>query len=156
MAIYVPNIDKWVSHYTSKSANPANLFSNPNSFSSQNNVGLASESFMSVSKVEPTATPPTVPATGITPALRSVSESEGTLQQAMLQAKRSQIENRQAMKNSSPIDYRGSVKVSKKKNNNNKKKKKPAAGKKNNNNKKKQLFGTPGDIFKTKVSAKRK
>jgi len=150
MSIYVPNIDRWVNHYTAKSGGHVKLVADPKVMSVGTNVGLATESYMSVSKVEPTRPLPPVPMTGTTSALRTVAPSEGTLQRAMFDAKRSKLEEQKAMANAAAPDYRKSSKKGKKNNKNKQNfRKSPTL-------KKKHLFGTPGDIFKTKSDSKLK
>jgi len=147
MALYIPNINSWINHFTRKSHDKVQLLADPNAIDTGNgNVGLAMENFMPMSQVEPQRPSPVVPTTGTT-ALRTIAPSEGTLQQAMLDAKRTQIENRHEMANTYAPDYRKSTK-SKGKN-----KGKGEAGRKRKLTKK-ELFGTPGDIFKTKLDSK--
>lgn len=149
MALYVPNINRWINHYTDKSGSNVNLVADAKSISNGDNVGLATESFMTVSKVEPTAPLPPVPSTNSTSALRNFTLAESALQQAVFAAKRSEIEREKTMPNTGGAAHISkAVKVKRKQNSTN--------GRKVPKIKKKDLFGTPGDIFKTKLDSKGK
>ena len=110
---------------------------------------------MFVSKVEARAPAPSVPSTGIPIGLRTVSSAEGSVQEAMFDARRAQIEMSQTTA-ANPANRRVYP-------NKHKQKTKASTGKQNSKNKgkgkatptrkrkQKELFGTPGDIFKNKV-----
>ena len=119
------------------------------------NQGLADESDMFVSKVEPRAPRPDVPATGGIPAaLRTVSSSQGSVQEAMFDAKRAQIQMAQTAAANPANRNKTKSKTSTGKKQTQKKQHKPKSKGKatpKNRRKHKDLFGTPGDIFKYKL-----
>ena len=151
---YVQDVSRWLDHYKAKHSYNAMLTANSDNFSTPTTKGLAQESNMFVSKVEPRGPRPPVPSTGTPAALRTVSTSQGSLQQAMFDAKRAKIEMKQTPTVSGGRQsYKG--KVNRATSNNSKgkaKTKKDTKVKtvkgKGSRNRHKDLFGSPGDIFK--------
>ena len=94
---YVQDVSKWLNHFKSKTSFNDMLVANHDTSSATNtNQGLAQESDMFVTKVEPRGARPPVPSTGIPIALRTVSSSEASVQEAMFDANRDQIDMTQA------------------------------------------------------------
>ena len=96
---YVQDVTQWVNYYRKHAGNKLNA-SAPNQDSALNNVknssGLAQEGSMSVLKVEPRGPAPPVPSTGPSAALNTITTSEASLQQAIYDAKRAQIQQSKA------------------------------------------------------------
>ena len=158
---YVQDVNKWVDHYKSKHSYNAMLKRNSDNFdnfATSTTKGVAQESNMFVSKVEPRGPMPQVPSTATPAALRTVSTSQGALQQALYDAKREQIEMKQT---NSLTGGRKAYNLGVKRSTSTSTKGKPKAKKdtkvkkvqgKGSRNKKRELFGTPGDIFKKKTT----
>ena len=152
---YVQDVSKWINYYNRHGTSNVNVAKPTENQHVAENTGMAQESTMSVNKVEPRGPPPPAPHTGPSASLQNVTPSHESVVQAAYTAKRVQIENNQ-------LKGRKSGKNGKTK----KKKKKIGKGgggggggvhkllKKNT--KKKYLFGTPGDIFKSKNNKKKK
>ena len=151
---YVQDVSKWLNHFKSKQSFNDMLVANHDTSSATSTTqGLAQESDMFVTKVEPRGPRPPVPSTGIPVALRTVSSSQASVQEAMFDAKRAQIGMAQvtAAKSSNRTIRKPKSKPgtnSKKKQNKTKVKGKATPKRRR---KPKDLFGTPGDIFNSKV-----
>ena len=142
---YVQDVAKWISYYNRNGTSNSNVAKPPESLYVSDNVGLAQESNMSVSKVEPRGAPPKAPHTGPSASLQNVTPSQESVVQAAYTAKRDRIQMNQS--NGRPVGQgvkkkvaRGSVTKARKK----------------KVKHKKALFGTPSDIFKVKNSFKNK
>ena len=178
MTPYVQNVTKWISHYEPKNNTDVNVTPPNDSQFTNNNGSLAQEGHMNVAQVETKGPPPTVPSTGQPTALKTVSTSQAAVQQAVFDAKRDEIEKSESQ---SSVSYDANTKKKKRKPHKKastqhmKKKASSSYNKvKSKNNlgtvsktikksKKKDTFfdksallGTPGDIFKSKISKKKK
>lgn len=149
---YVQNVSKWIQHYNpAGNADPHVSVPNDNPNSGET-TGLAQEGQMAVSQVESSAPPMKVPHTSPNAALRTVSSSQATVQQAAFDAKRDEILSSE----SAALTAAGS----KKKKSGNKsqisKGRKVQKTKRVNNKSSSLLLGTPADIFKSKTVDKKK
>lgn len=157
---YVQDTNRWISHYTKNSIDGSKLKPyNDNLFNGES-IGLAQNGSMTVEKVEPHGPAPLVPHTGTSAALRTASNSEVSLQQAIFDAKRAQIEESSAPRTgimSTKARNTNRKKVSKAaKSNGAKRQSKAGSKQKGKARVKADLFGTPGDIFKSKTLFKKK
>ena len=141
---YVQDVSRWINYYSRHGTSLPNV---DEGTQPTDTVGLAQESNMSVSKVEPKGSAPPPPHTGPSVTLHSVTPSQESVVQAAYSAKRVSLE-----KGNTNGQGTRSANSSKKK-----KKKKKVGGSKGSKTKKKvNLYGTPGDIFKSKTYTKKK
>ena len=142
---YIQDVSKWIQYYKHSGTSSSNTgLPSENQYVSDSG-GLAKESNMSLAKVEPNGPPPKAPLTGPSASLHNVTPSEESVVQAAYTAKRVQIENKQS-RGRPPVKPNG-------------KKKKTISGgvsKATKKVKQKHLFGSPGDIFKSKIANKTK
>ena len=143
---YVQDVAKWISYYNRNGTSNSNVAKPTESLYVSDNVGLAQESNMSVSKVEPRGAPPKAPDTGPSASLQNVTPSHESVVQAAYTAKRDKIQMTQSKGRPTGkgikkkrVERRSATKSKKKKVKH-----------------KKTLFGTPSDIFKVKNSFKNK
>ena len=140
---YVQDVSKWINYYSRHGTSTPNVGGHNDSTLSSDTGGLAQESKMGVSKVEPHGPPPPTPHTGPSMSLQSVTPSQESVVQAVYTTKRVLLDKTQTNgKRARPA---------------NSSKKKQVSGKvKKPTKKKANLFGTPGDIFKSRADTKRK
>lgn len=161
--IYVQNVSRWIKHYDPDTAPDTSVPPPSDSVFSTDNAGIAHEGHMNVSQVEAKGPPPPVPSVGVPAAFRTISSSQATVQQAVFDAKREEIEQSESKigpqrKITSHSRGGGGGAGSQKR--------KAGNGAKKSNVKKKHLkqndfgesalLGTPGDIFKSKTSSRGK
>ena len=160
---YVQDVTQWVNYYRKHAGNKLNA-SAPNQESALNNVknssGLAQTGSMSVLKVEPRGPAPPVPSTGPSAALKTTTASEASLQQAIYDAKRAQIQQSKAAAEAGGSrlmkkQTKTPKAVSKGKSSKSQKGTGPKVTVKRTSKKKKDLFGSPADIFKFKTKKTR-
>ena len=158
MSPYVQNVTKWINHYSPKTTADTTVSPNSDNLFSGNSIGLAQQGHMNVSQVEQKAPAPPVPSTGPSTALRTMSTSQATIQQAVFDAKRDEIEKDEAGGKLQKYTAANGMKTKK-----NPTKSKGKKGKPKNSKTKKDivfgksaLLGTPADIFKSRTLKKKK
>ena len=159
MTPYVQNVTRWINHYRPKTAADTNVSPNSDNLFNGNSIGLAQHGHMNVSQVEQKAPAPPVPSTGPSTALRTVSSSQAAIQQAVLDAKREEIEKDEAVGKGRKKSSTNGMKTKKNPTvfkGNKKGKQKNGGTKKNSVFGKSALLGTPADIFKSKTLHKKK
>ena len=166
MTPYVQNVTKWISHYNPDKASDVHVSPHTDSHFGVEGVGLAQEGRMGVAQVESKGPAPPVPSLGTPAALRTVATSQAAVQQAAFDAKREEIEKSEATAGSRKKTNSTQMKKGKKggqtatKSNGNKKggvvKGTGKTKIKNTFFGKSSLLGTPGDIFKSRTSKKKK
>ena len=139
---YVQDVSKWINYYNRNGTSNSNVSKPEDNLQDSSNGGLAQESNMSVNKVEPRGPAPQAPNTGPSATLHNITPSQESLVQAAYTAKRIQMEGNKHSKGKPSSKKKGAKKV--------------ANGGVTKKIKNQQLFGTPIDIFKKKISFKKK